>query len=69
MLRKFDQVYVTNTNSGKAIKADVLEHSDKAMKVALVGTTMSLFLKRTDVSKPYIGIVGSMEFTTTGELI
>lgn len=69
MNTKFNQVNVTNTNTGKVAKADVLQHSDKALKVALVGTTLTIFLKRTDTNKPFIGNVGQMEFTSTGELI
>ena len=68
-MANFNQVTVTNTNTGKVAKADVLQHSDKALKVVLVGTTLTIFLKRTDVNKVYIGNVGAMEFTSTGEIL
>ena len=45
-----------------ATKADVLSKSDKHMRVALVNTTVTLDLHRTDVRQPYVGRLSSLEF-------
>ena len=45
-----------------ATKADVLSKSDKHLRVALVNTTLTLDLHRTDLRKPYIGRLNSLEF-------
>lgn len=63
----FKQVLVVNTGNDKTVKADVLERSDKTLKVAIVGTNIVLYLKRTDVKKPYVGNFKNIEFTSEGE--
>ena len=64
-----EQVTITspngNTKAGEtpvATKADVLSKSDKHMRVALVNTTVTLDLHRTDVREPYRGRLSSLEF-------
>jgi hypothetical protein len=47
--------------------ADVLEESSKRLKVALVGTSITIILTRSDTRRPYVGRVGSMEFETFGD--
>ena len=59
-------VYCVNTN--KDVTADILEHSDKRIKVALVDTDMTIVLNRTDTRQPYIGFAYGLEFETFGEL-
>ena len=61
------EVMIKSTNSAAgdipvATKADVLSKSDKHMRVALVNTTVTLELHRTDVRQPYIGRLNSLEF-------
>jgi hypothetical protein len=38
------------------------------MKVAIVGTNLTIILSRKDTRQPYIGRVANMEFETFGEL-
>ncbi len=64
-----EQVTITtphgNTKAGEtpvATKADVLSKSDKHLRVALVNTTVTLDLHRTDVREPYRGRLNSLEF-------
>ena len=62
-----EQVIIKSTNdkAGEipvATKADVLSKSDKHMRVALVNTTVTLDLHRTDVRQPYIGRLSGLEF-------
>ena len=40
----------------------VLSKSDKHIRVALVNTTVTLDLHRTDVRQPYIGRLSGLEF-------
>lgn len=48
--------------------ADILEQNDKRIKVAFVGSDVTLVLTRTDTRFPYIGNEHGMEFETFGEL-
>ena len=62
-----EQVTIKSNNNAAgdipvATKADVLSKSDKHMRVALVNTTVTLELHRTDVRQPYIGRLYSLEF-------
>ena len=62
-----EQVMIKSNNNAAgdipvATKADVLSKSDKHMRVALVNTTVTLDLHRTDVRQPYIGRLSSLEF-------
>lgn len=68
-IQNFKQVMVVNTKNDTTVKADVLERSDKSLKVVIVNTTISLYLKRIDTNKPYIGNFKNMEFTSDGEII
>ena len=62
-----EQVTIKSNNNAAgdipvATKADVLSKSDKHMRVALVNTTVTLDLHRTDVRQPYIGRLSGLEF-------
>ena len=62
-----EQVIIKSTNNAAgdipvATKADVLSKSDKHLRVALVNTTVTLELHRTDVRQPYRGRLSSLEF-------
>ena len=62
-----EQVMIKSNNNAAgdipvATKADVLSKSDKHMRVALVNTTVTLDLHRTDVRQPYIGRLSGLEF-------
>ena len=62
-----EQVTIKSNNNAAgdipvATKADVLTKSDKHLRVALVNTTVTLDLHRTDVREPYIGRLSSLEF-------
>ena len=59
-------VYCVDTE--KDAVADILEQNDKRIKVALVGTTMTIIMNRQDTRSPYIGYAHGMEFETFGEL-
>ena len=59
-------VYCVNTETDAT--ADILERSDKRIKVALVGTDLTITLTRLDNRSPYVGHMGSMEFETFGEM-
>ena len=61
-----EQVTIKSNNNAAgdipvATKADVLSKSDKHLRVALVNTTVTLDLHRTDVREPYIGRLSSLE--------
>lgn len=43
-------------------EADVLSRTDKYLKVAIQGTTMTVELSRTDLNRPYIGRKAGLEF-------
>ena len=60
------KVNVNCEDTGKVIACDVLERSDKQMKVVPPGTTTSIILRRTDLRKPYIGNFAKMTFSTKG---
>ena len=62
-----EQVTIKSNNNAAgdipvATKADVLSKSDKHLRVALVNTTVTLELHRTDVRQPYIGRLSGLEF-------
>ncbi len=59
-------VYCVNTETDAL--ADILERTDKRIKVALVDTDITITLTRSDTRSPYIGFMGKMEFETFGEL-
>ena len=62
-----EQVTIKSNNNAAgdipvATKADVISKSDKHLRVALVNTTLTLDLHRTDVREPYRGRLSSLEF-------
>lgn len=61
-----DTVKVTNTNNGKTVEADVLQRSDKRLRVALVGTSITITMTRDDIRRPYVGNTNGLEFTSMG---
>ena len=58
-----EQIQITCIDNGKTKTADVLSRTDKYMKVALEGTTMTIELVRTDLNRPYIGTKAGLEFS------
>jgi hypothetical protein len=60
-------IAIWNCNTNKDALADVLEESDKRLRVVLKDTTATLDLHRTDVRYPYIGHAFGMEFETFGD--
>jgi len=60
------QCDVTATQTGRTVRADIMSQTDKSIKVALVGTNITLVLSRTDVRRPYVGNKNGLEFTTKG---
>lgn len=63
-----DRTFVTCTDTDSTVGADVLEKSDRYIKVALDGATIALKLfKDTPTTRVYVGCMFGMEFTTTGE--
>ena len=59
-------VYCINTE--KDAVADILERTEKRLKVAMSGTDMTIILTRQDPRQPYVGFMGGLEFETFGEL-
>ena len=65
----FDKVEVVRSDKGTKTVADVLHKTDKSMKVVLVGTTITINMSRTDLTKHYVGRAHNMEFTSNGESV
>ena len=63
MLQK---VNVIRTDNDATASCDVLERSDKRLKVAFPGTTTALTLSRSDVRRAYVGVLFGIEFTSRG---
>lgn len=61
-----DKVSLYCIDTEKDRPAEVLERSQKRLKVVLVGTTIAVTLHRTDIRKPYVGTAAGMEFETFG---
>ena len=61
-----DKVKVTNISNGRTVDADVLQRSDKRLRVALTGTNITINLTREDVRKPFIGRTNGLEFSSMG---
>ena len=57
-----EQIEITCIDNGKTKTADVLNRTDKYMKVALDGTTMTIELNRSDLNRPYVGTKAGLEF-------
>lgn len=69
---KFEQVEIYCTDSEITKRADVLQKTDRMLKVAIEGTTITLTLSRkdpNDPSKPYVCNYQGMEFISDGETI
>lgn len=49
-------------------RADILERTDKRIKVALEDSDITIVMTRTDTRRPYVGFAGNIEFETFGEL-
>lgn len=64
--RTMQKVNVTCEDTGNVIACDVLERSDKRIKIVAPGTTTSFTLQRTDLRKPYIGSFAKLTFSTKG---
>ena len=58
-----EQIEIICTDNGKTKNAEVLNKSDKYMKVVVDGTQIAIELHRIDVNKPYIGHTAGLEFT------
>lgn len=61
-----DKVKVTNTNNGRTVEAEVLQRSDKRLRVVLVGTSITLTMTREDTRRVYVGNSNGLEFTSMG---
>ena len=57
-----EQIEIICIDNGKAKRVDVLSRTDRYMKVAVEGTTMTIEMHRTDVNKPYVGTKAGLEF-------
>lgn len=65
-----DQVNVTAVESGVTAVADVLQRSDRHMKVAIVATNITVTLsKNTPNDDLYTGREYGMDFTCDGEVL
>ena len=64
----FEQIDIISTSNGKVVKADILQKSDKFLKVALAGTNLTLSLHRDNMNKKYVGHMSGLEFYSTGEV-
>jgi hypothetical protein len=60
------QVSVSCSQTAKVAQADVLEESTKRLKVAIVGTNITLQLFRDTGSGLYVGNFAGLEFTCNG---
>ena len=59
-------IYCVNTENDAL--GDILERNDKRIKVALVGTDMTIVLTRQVTVQPYVGHMAGLEFETFGEM-
>lgn len=63
-----DRTTVTCIDSDITVEADVLDKSDRYLKVAMDGTTTAIELyKDTPNARIYIGYMFGMEFTSEGD--
>ncbi len=53
-------------DTGKKMTADILQRSDKSLKVVIQGTNITINMNRTDTRKSYIGRSAGLEFSTMG---
>ncbi len=66
-----DRTIIVSTNTGANAPADILEKSDRFMKVVMVAMTdMPISMYKNDPNDAfYVGNAAGMEFTSTGDLI
>jgi len=64
-----NKVKVKNLNNGVEVNADVLERSDKHLKVVFEKTTTTIRLIRSDVRAKYVGQLAGLQFESTGNNI
>ena len=57
-----EKIEIVCTKNNKSKTADVLQKSDKYMKVALEGTQIIIELFREDLNMPYKGHTAGLEF-------
>ena len=57
-----ETITITCTNNDRAKEADVLERTDKYMKVQVPGTQLFIEMFRDDVNTPYTGHTAGLEF-------
>ncbi len=57
-----ESINITCTDTDLSKEAEVLNHSDKYLKVVLIGTMMTIELFRKDLTKPYVGHKAGLEF-------
>ena len=57
-----ETIILTCTNNDKTKEAEVLEKTDKYMKVIIPGTQLFIELFRDDVNIPYTGHTAGLEF-------
>lgn len=53
-------------DTGKEMQADVLQRSDKSLKVVIQGTNITINMSRSDVRRAYIGRAAGLEFSSFG---
>ena len=58
-----EQIEIICTDNGKTKNAEVLNKSDKYIKVVVEGTQIAIEMFRKDVNKPYIGHTAGFYFT------
>ena len=57
-----ESINITCTDTGLSKEAEVLNHSDKYLKVVLIDTTMTIELFRKDLNRPYVCHKAGLEF-------
>ena len=57
-----EQINIICTDNGLSKEAEVMNMSDKYLKVVLIDTTMTIELFRKDLNRPYVGHKAGLEF-------
>ena len=57
-----ETIEITCTNNGKTKTAEVLQQTDKYIKVVVEGTQIAIEMFREDVNKSYTGHTAGLEF-------
>ena len=57
-----ETIEITCTNNGKTKDAEVMQQTDKYIKVVLPGTQIVIELFREDLNTPYTGHTAGLEF-------